>query len=88
MVSYDPEMVEQLFLPIEPKPDSVKAAVLDYLRARPDGSCRRDFALELEVYELSARIGELKKDGWHIITRPCSRHRHRRHSQFLEYRLG
>jgi hypothetical protein len=72
--------------PIWPKQGSVKAAVLNFILARPDGSCRRDFA-EIDVYEVSARIGELQKDGWQISNRPCSRHQHRPESHFVEYSL-
>jgi hypothetical protein len=80
--------VEQLlFEPFAPKPGSVKSAVLHYLLSRPDGSCRRDFATDIDVYEVSARIGELEADGWVIYRQRCTRHQHRRESHFLEYFL-
>lgn len=74
-------------LPLDPpwpKPGSVKSAVLHYLMGRPEGSCRRDFA-QIDIYEVSARIGELQRDGWPITKRKCSRHHHRPESHFVEY---
>lgn len=78
-------MSDQLtFDPIQPKPGSVKSAVLHYLQAYPDGRCRRDFAL-IDIYELSNRIGELEADGWVIQKGKCERHNHRH--PFTLYKL-
>lgn len=71
--------------PIRPKPDSVKAAVLNLLSAFPDGLCRRDFVVYAEIYELSNRIGELEDDGWVIEKGKCERHNHRH--PFTLYKL-
>lgn len=69
--------MQQLTLdPIQPKPGSVKAAVLNLLMAYPDGLCRRDFANE-DIFELSNRIGELQADGWIIHKSRCEKHHHR-----------
>ena len=51
-------------------------AVLNLLRAYPDGICRRVFA-QHDIYEPSARIGELRDQGFWVDTQPCRRHRHR-----------
>lgn len=74
------------FAPIEPKSGTVKAALLDMLRGWPDGICRKDAAVQLEVYELSARVLELEADGFLILRTRCTRHRHRQ--KFVNYRLG
>lgn len=70
-------MGEQLtFEPIRPTKGTVKALVWHELMAHPEGLCRRDFA-QMDVYELSNRIGELEKDGWIIWKGKCERHHHR-----------
>lgn len=51
-------------------------AVLEMLRANPDGLCRRQFA-QRDVYEVSARILELQDEGAFIERGQCKRHRHR-----------
>lgn len=71
--------------PVMPKPGSVKAAVLNLMLGMPDGICRRDAAVEIEVYELSNRIGELEADGWVILKSKCERHNHRQ--KFTLYSL-
>lgn len=77
--------MQQLSLdPLLPKRGSVKFAVWHLLMTRPDGLCRRDFAKE-DIYEVSARIGELEKLGWPIRKGRCDRHNHRH--PFVEYSL-
>lgn len=72
--------------PTRPERGTVKAAVLNLLLSHPEGICRRDAALEIEVYELSNRIGELAADGWAIVREPrCRNHFH--HQRFTLYRL-
>jgi hypothetical protein len=69
-------MYQLTFEPRKPKPSTVKAAVLHYLQAHPEGRCRRDFA-SIDIYELANRIGELEADGWIIGKGKCERHNHR-----------
>lgn len=96
MIEYDgppvtvkPESVpiegQLTFAPLEPKDGTVRKGVLNMLRHYPYGLCRQDFA-EHEIYEVSARVGELQKDGWVITTKICERHMHR--TRIIEYRLG
>ena len=59
--------------------------VLDLLRWNPDGMCRRTFANH-DVWEVSARVGELERAGFTVSRRPCNRHNHR--TRVVEYRLG
>jgi len=59
-------------------------AVLELLRAHPDGLCRRDFARR-DFYEVSARILELREEGAFIDVAQCKRHRHR--GKIYRYRL-
>ena len=59
-------------------------AVLQLLRAYPDGVCRRVFA-QHDIFEVAARIGELRADGFFIEGNLCKRHRHR--SKLYSYRL-
>lgn len=78
-------MTGQLSLdPIQPKPGSAKEAVWHLLMMFPDGICRR-IAAEWDIYELSARIGELERDGWTILKSRCERHSHRQ--RFTLYKL-
>lgn len=74
-----------IFEPTRPKAGTVKAAVLNLLRAYPDGLCRRDFANH-DIYEVANRIGELQRDGWIIVNRPCKRHAHKH--RLVEYYLA
>lgn len=83
-IAGDPFVYQLTFDPIQPKPGTVKAAVLNLLLAYPDGLCRRDFA-QHDIYELSNRIGELEADGWVVHKGKCERHRHRH--QFTLYKL-
>lgn len=57
-----------------------QAAVYLILAGRPyDGACRRDFALEYEIYEVSNRIGEVERRlGITIERARCRKHAHRR----------
>lgn len=59
--------------------------VLDLLRWHPDGQCRRDFAGR-DVFEVSARIAELRAAGFTFTVTPCRRHDHR--TGVVNYRLG
>lgn len=78
-------MMDQLaFKPLAPKEGTTKAAVLNMLQHYQHGLCRQDFA-DNHVYEVSARVGELRALGWVITTRICVRHPHR--SRILEYQL-
>lgn len=65
-----------------PKEGTVPHRIVGILTAR-QAVCRRDFAVEFEIYEVSNRIGELKDLGWPIENRPCKRHDHRAH--IVEY---
>lgn len=77
-------MQQMTFEALEPRKGSAKSAVLSLLRSYPDGLCRRDFARE-DIYEVSARIGELEKLGWQIRKSRCDRHNHRH--AFVEYSI-
>jgi hypothetical protein len=72
--------------PQEPKPGTVKASIMQLLRQHPEGLCRRNWA-QYDIYEVSARIGELQRDGWVIGIRRCSRHDHRKAPHMVEYFL-
>lgn len=51
-----------------------------------DGACRRDFAADLDVYEVSNRIGEIEaRLGITIERERCRIHKHR--TAFTRYRL-
>ena len=52
-------------------------AVLETMR-RYGGACPRDFANH-DIYRYSARILELREQGYRIITHKCQRHTHRHH---------
>lgn len=81
-----PELPGQLTLnPVWPKEGTVKASVLELLLTHPEGICRRN-AAQIDVYELSNRIGELAADGWAIVREPrCRNHFH--NQRFTLYRL-
>lgn len=66
---------------------ATQRAVYSILAGRPyDGACRRDFALEYEIYEVSNRISELEQRlGIEIERTPCKVHPHRR--RLIRYRL-
>lgn len=78
-------MQQMTFEALEPRKGSAKSAVLSLLRSYPDGICRR-IAAQHDVYELSARIGELEKLGWTITKRRCNLHYHQR--RFVRYSLA
>lgn len=58
-----------------------------YLVGRPmDGACRRDFAADLDVFEVSNRISEIEDRLGIVIERErCRIHKHR--VAFVRYRL-
>lgn len=65
----------------------LQGLIYAYLLARPfDGACRRDFAADLDVYEISNRIGEIEaRLGITIERERCRIHKHR--TAFVRYRL-
>lgn len=87
---FDPEPIAELpgqltLNPVWPKEGTVKASVLNLLLSHPEGICRRN-AAEIDVYELSNRIGELAADGWAIARLPrCRNHFH--NQRFTLYKL-
>ena len=58
--------------------------VLHLLRGYPEGMCRRTFANH-DIYEVSARVGELEDAGYVIGKQRCTAHHHKR--RFVAYRL-
>lgn len=71
--------------PVVPKVGTVQRAVLNLLSYH-EAFCRREFA-QHDIYEVSARIGELRRLGWHIGSRPCKRHEHQSRNGLIEYFL-
>lgn len=65
----------------------LQAAIFDYMNARPyDGACRRDFALDLDVYEVANRIAEIEaRLGIKVGRDRCTAHGHR--VRFVRYSL-
>ncbi len=59
--------------------------VLHLLRGYPDGMCRRTFA-QHDIYEVSARIGELADAGYLVGKGRCTVHHHKR--RFVSYMLA
>lgn len=57
------------------------------LAGRTDGVCRREFAAWADIYEVSARIGEMQAKGVAISTTDrCDKHQHRH--RFTLYKLA
>lgn len=64
----------------------VQSRVFALMAYRPEGACRRDFVTYADIYEVSARIGEMQAKGVAISTTDrCDKHRHRH--RFTLYKL-